>query len=115
MLRSQPLAAGLDPRFTVLDEAAARRLRDGGVRDGARASGPRACGAPAVDLAAAYGRELEPMITRAYATLRSRGATRPQAAACRPRLPAPDPAAARRRGGRAAAGDPRDAAATARA
>ena len=35
VLRARPLAAGLDPRFTVLDEPAARRLAERGVRDGA--------------------------------------------------------------------------------
>ncbi len=39
ILRARPLAAGLDPRFTVLDEAAARRLSRARVRDGARGLG----------------------------------------------------------------------------
>jgi ATP-dependent exoDNAse (exonuclease V) beta subunit len=89
VLRSRPLAAGLDPRFTVLDEAAARRLAAVAF-DGALERWVAACGAPALDLAAAHGRELEPMVTRAYATLRSRGATRPRLV-IPPAAPAPDP------------------------
>ena len=71
VLRSRPLAAGLDPRFTVLDEAAARRLAAAAFESALEQW--TAARRPAVDLAAAYGRELEPMVTRAYATLRSRG------------------------------------------
>ena len=90
VLRSQPLAAGLDPRFTVLDEAAARRLATGAFET-ALEEWTAECGAPAIDLGAAYGRELEPIVTRAYGVLRSRGATHP-----RLRIPpaAPDPDAA---------------------
>ena len=39
VLRARPLAAGLDPRFTVLDEPAARRLAERGVRERARGLG----------------------------------------------------------------------------
>jgi ATP-dependent helicase/nuclease subunit A len=91
VLRSQPLAAGLDPRFGVLDDAAARRIAGAAFED-ALERWTAAAGAPAVDLAAAYGRELEPMIARAYSTLRSRGATHPRLA-IPPESPAPDPAA----------------------
>ena len=56
MLRSQPLAAGLDPRFVVLDEAAARRLATSAF-EAALEEWIAARGAPAVDLAAAYGRD----------------------------------------------------------
>ena len=45
VLRTQPLAAGLDPRFTVLDEAAARRLAADGLR-GARSRTGRPRTAP---------------------------------------------------------------------
>ncbi len=96
VLRSQPLAAGLDPRFAVLDEAAARRLAAAAF-EAALEAWTAACGAPAVDLAAAYGRELEPMVTRAYSVLRSRGATDPRLA-LPPEAPVPDPARAGRRG-----------------
>jgi len=91
VLRSQPLAAGLDPRFTVLDEAAARRLAAAAFET-ALEQWSTACGAPAIDLAAAYGRDLEPMIARAHATLRSRGATHPRLQ-LPDAAPAPDPAA----------------------
>jgi ATP-dependent helicase/nuclease subunit A len=91
LLRSRPLAAGLDPRFVVLDEAAARRLA-GSAFEAALEEWTAARGAPAVDLAAAYGRELEPMVTRAYAVLRSRGATVPRLRLPLP-APPPDPAA----------------------
>ena len=101
MLRTQPIAAGLDPRFTVLDEASARRVATQAFED-ALEEWTKAHGAPAVDLAAANGRELEPMITRAYETLRSRGATHPRLT-IPPEAPAPDPAALAAAAQRAAA------------
>ncbi|MEZ0291622.1 MAG: UvrD-helicase domain-containing protein, partial [Solirubrobacteraceae bacterium] len=64
VLRSRPLAAGLDPRFGVLDEAAQRRLAAEAFEAALEAWIARR-GGPAVDLAAAYGRELEPMVTGA--------------------------------------------------
>jgi ATP-dependent helicase/nuclease subunit A len=100
VLRSQPLAAGLDPRFTVLDEAAARRLATGAFET-ALEEWTAACGAPAIDLAAAYGRELEPMVTRAHGVLRSRGATHPRLL-IPPAAPDPDPAELAAAAGRAA-------------
>jgi len=89
VLRSQPLAAGLDPRFTVLDEAAARRLAASAFET-ALERWTDECGGPAIDLAAAYGRDLGPMVTSAYATLRSRGETRPRLS-LPPEQPPPDP------------------------
>lgn len=77
VLRTQPLVAGLDPRFTVLDEAAARRLEVGAFETALEAWATKH-GAPAVDVAAAYGRDLELMVTRAHSVLRSRGATHPR-------------------------------------
>jgi ATP-dependent exoDNAse (exonuclease V) beta subunit len=76
VLRSAPLAAGLDPRFAVLDEAAARRLAERAF-ERALDDWVAAEGAPAVDLAAAYGQTLRSMVLAAHATLRSRGQTRP--------------------------------------
>ena len=76
MLRTQPLAAGLDPRFTVLDEAAARRLATSAF-DAALDAWTVEHGAPALDLAAAYAWDLELLIADAHAALRSRGATHP--------------------------------------
>ena len=45
ILRARPLAAGLDPRFEVLDEPAAERLAGRGVRARVRGVGARARGA----------------------------------------------------------------------
>src|SRR5215203_2256262 len=77
LLQSRPLAAGLDPRFTVLDEAAARRLASSAFETALEAW-IAAHGAPAVDLAAAYSWDLETLIVRAHGALRSRGATDPR-------------------------------------
>ena len=77
VLRSQPLAAGLDPRFVVLDEAAARRLATAAF-EAALETWTAAQGAPAVDLAAAYSWDLEPLVTHAHGALRSRGAAHPR-------------------------------------
>ena len=52
LLRTQPLAAGLDPRFEVLDEGAARRLA--AERSSARWTLDGGERPPALDLAAAY-------------------------------------------------------------
>jgi len=83
LLRAHAIAAGLDPAFSVLDEAAARALRDrawdaalGAWLDGSE-------GAAALDLVAAYDTDrLRRMIAAAHDALRSAGQTRP-------RLPAP--------------------------
>lgn len=88
VLRAHAIAAGLDPAFTVLDESAARTLRDrawdealGGWLDGER-------GAAALDLVAAYDTDrLRRMIAGAHDALRSAGQTRP-------RLPLAPPVAA---------------------
>src|SRR5215207_10071639 len=90
ILQSQPLAAGLDPRFAVLDEAAARRLASSAFET-ALESWMAAEGGPAVDLAAAYSWDLETLIVGAHRALRSRGATEPRLAIPAAR-PAPDPA-----------------------
>jgi ATP-dependent helicase/nuclease subunit A len=79
VLRARPLAAGLDPRFTVLDEAAAQRLAEQAY-DLALESWAAAHGARAVDLAAAYGPGLREMITHPHEALRSRGQSRPRLA-----------------------------------
>src|SRR5918992_5862932 len=101
VLRTQPLAAGLDPRFTVLDEATARRIATSAFEQ-ALEEWTAEHGAPAIDLAAANGRELEPMVTRAYSTLRSRGATHPRLA-IPPAAAPPDPAGLAAAAARAAA------------
>ena len=95
ILRARPLAAGLDPRFEVLDEPAAERLA-GEAYERAFEEWARRAAPAAIDVAAAYGAgPARASSLRAHATLRSRGETRPRAA---------DPAArARARSRRAAA------------
>jgi len=91
VLRAQPLAAGLDPRFDVLDEPAAARLARGAY-ERAFEAWAAARGEPALDLSAAYGAGLRDIVFGAHATLRSRGETHPILPVPPPR-PAPDPAA----------------------
>ena len=91
VLRARPLAAGLDPRFTVLDEPAARRLAEAAYERALEAwAGAR--GAPAVDVAAAYGPGLRELVLAVHDTLRSRGEGHPRLP-IPPPLPAPDPGA----------------------
>ncbi len=90
VLRARPLAAGLDPRFTVLEEAAARRLAERAY-EGALEAWAAAAGAPALDLAAAYGAGLRDIVLATHETLRSRGQTHPRLP-IPPPVPAPDPA-----------------------
>jgi len=79
VLRAHAIAAGLDPAFTVLDEAAARTLRDlawdtalGAWLDGEN-------GALALDLVAAYDTDrLRKMVAGAHDALRSAGQTSPR-------------------------------------
>ncbi|MEJ7891944.1 MAG: UvrD-helicase domain-containing protein [Solirubrobacteraceae bacterium] len=93
VLRAHPFAAGLDPRFTVLQEPVARRLHDGAydraLEAWAAAEGPRA-----VDVVAAGRDDLRAMVLTAYAELRSGGVRSPRLPVP-PSLPAPDPAALR--------------------
>jgi ATP-dependent helicase/nuclease subunit A len=79
VLRAHAIAAGLDPSFTVLDEAAARPLHDRAWDDAlARLlAGPNA--AAALDLVAAYDADrLRTAIVFAHDALRSAGQTRPR-------------------------------------
>jgi len=79
LLRAHAIAAGLDPSFTVLDEAAARPLHDRAWDDAlARLlDGPHA--AAALDLVAAYDPDrLRTAIVQAHDALRSAGQTRPE-------------------------------------
>ena len=95
VLRSRPLAAGLDPRFEVLDEGAAERLaRDAYERAFEAWAAER--GAAAVDVAAAFGAGLRDVVFAAHSTLRSRGETRP-VLPVPPEAPPPDPAELRGR------------------
>jgi ATP-dependent exoDNAse (exonuclease V) beta subunit len=89
LLRSQPLAAGLDPRFEGLEQAAAERLA-GAAYDRALESWARAEGAAAIDLAASYGPALRDVILGAHATLRARGHAHPRLT-IPPAAPPPDP------------------------
>jgi ATP-dependent exoDNAse (exonuclease V) beta subunit len=93
VLRAHPFAAGLDPRFTVLDEAAAQRLHEAAyaraVEDWARAGGD-----PALDLLAAARDDVRTLVFSAYAELRSRGERVPRLPVPQER-PAPDPATVR--------------------
>ena len=79
VLRTQALAAGLDPRFAVLDEGAARRLAAEAF-ERALDTWTAEHGTGALDLAAAYAYDLETMIAGAHAELRSRGRTHPRLA-----------------------------------
>ncbi|MCW3027808.1 MAG: family ATPase, partial [Solirubrobacterales bacterium] len=78
VLRAHPLAAGLDPDFTIVDEGLAGRLRELAWGTGLRKFllGERA---EAVDLLAAYGIDrVRSMIEQVYGELRSRGQLRPR-------------------------------------
>ena len=91
LLRAHPLAAGLDPEFTILDEGLAARLRGQawaaalrGFLEGERSE--------AVDLVAAWGADrVRAMVTGVYAELRSKGERLPRlpASVFQPTLPAP--------------------------
>ncbi|HEY7075645.1 MAG TPA: UvrD-helicase domain-containing protein [Solirubrobacteraceae bacterium] len=91
LLRSQPVAAGLDPRFEVLDEPAATRLA-GRAYERALEAWAAAEGEAALDLAAAYGPGLRDLIVGASASLRARGQARPRLRLPAAAPPAPDPA-----------------------
>jgi ATP-dependent helicase/nuclease subunit A len=93
VLRARPLAAGLDPRFTVLDEPAARRLAETAY-ERALEAWAAVRGAPAVDLAAAYGPALRDLVLATHETLRSRGESHPRLPVP-PATPPPDSAALR--------------------
>ena len=90
VLRAHPFAAGLDPRFTVLEEPVTRRLHDAAY-DRALEAWASAEGQPAVDVLAAGRDDLRAMVLTAYAELRSSGVRAPRLP-IPPELPAPDPA-----------------------
>ncbi len=90
VLRAHPFAAGLDPRFTVLEEGVTRRLHDAAY-DRAVEAWATAEGAAAVDLLAAMRDDLRTLVHDAYAELRSRGERVPRLP-IPPQTPAPDPA-----------------------
>jgi len=94
VLRSEPLSAGLDPRFVVLDAPAAARLADRAY-DTALEVWAGAHGESALALAGAYGSGLAPMVLETHAALRSGGQTLPRLPLPPPAV-APDPGALRR-------------------
>ena len=112
VLRAHPLAAGLDPRFAVLDEGAAPARRRGRVRDGARGldGGARRGGG------GRRGR-LQPR-PRGHGHERPRHAAQPRRKPAAPGAPAaaagPRPGRPARRGGGRGRGDPRPRRRTAR-
>ncbi len=78
LLRSDPVAAGLDPEFTILDEGLAAGLRERAFKS-AMQSFLRGERSDAVDLVAAYGIErVRSMIEGVHARLRSRGQRLPR-------------------------------------
>jgi len=92
LLRAHPLAAGLDPEFTILDEGLAARLRQHAFKAavGAFLEGERG---DAVDLVAAYGVDrVQAMVEGVHARLRSRGQRRPRLPLGPPRDPASEDA-----------------------
>ena len=91
LLRAHPLAVGLDPEFTVLDEGLAARLRGQAWATALRGflEGERS---DAVDLVATWGADrAHAMVTGVYAELRSKGERLPRlpASVFQPTLPAP--------------------------
>ncbi|HYB24791.1 MAG TPA: UvrD-helicase domain-containing protein, partial [Solirubrobacteraceae bacterium] len=109
MLRTHPLAAGLDPAFTILDEGHAGRLREQAFAAALRdlLAGERGASSPAsspegegegeaVDTLAAYGVErTRLMIEHIHAELRTRGQRLPRLPQPRQAEAEPDIAAAR--------------------
>jgi ATP-dependent helicase/nuclease subunit A len=91
LLRAQPLAAGLDPHFEVLEQTSADRLADAAYDDALEAWARRH-GSAAIDLAASYGPALRDLVRGAYASLRARGHARPRLVIPAP-PPPPDPTA----------------------
>jgi ATP-dependent exoDNAse (exonuclease V) beta subunit len=83
LLRTHALAAGVDPRFGVLDESAARRLGDRAIE--LALAELAASGAPARDVIAAYGpADLREAILSLHGELRARGQAHPQLPAIGP-------------------------------
>ncbi len=79
VLRAHAIAAGLDPAFTVLDEAGARPLLDRAWDDALARLLAGENAAAALDLVAAYDADrLRTAIVQAHDALRSAGQTRPR-------------------------------------
>jgi len=90
VLRAEPLAAELDPRFSVLDEASAQRLAEHAWVEALEAWAA-ANGEPALALAGAYGVGLQPLVLETHAALRSGGQTAPRLPTPRTTGARPDP------------------------
>ncbi len=89
LLRTHALAAGLDPRFVVLDERAARRLAREAF-DAALDALAREHGTAALELIAAYrAGDLWEAILAVHGELRSRGVEQPSLPPAQPRALAP--------------------------
>jgi ATP-dependent helicase/nuclease subunit A len=100
LLAAHPVAAGVDPRFRVLDEAEAARAAREAFEEALEELLEGEGGGAAEETLAAYGIEaLRGMVAGAHAELRSRGVAAPRL----PEPPAPDVAAALRRAADAAA------------
>jgi len=89
VLRAHPFPAQLDPRFTVLDEPAARRLSWTAYERAveAWAGGTHAESDARLNLLATYGPPLRELILGAFAELRSRGHGQPRLAVPPPITP----------------------------
>jgi ATP-dependent helicase/nuclease subunit A len=84
LLRTHALAAGIDPRFAVLDERASERLAAAAF-DGALDELVDGHGAPALELIAAYRpAELRSAVVALHGELRSRGEESPMLPPARP-------------------------------
>jgi ATP-dependent helicase/nuclease subunit A len=84
LLRTHPLAAGIDPRFTVLDERAAGQLAEGAF-DAALDELVEAHGTAALELIAAYRPgDLREAIVAVHGELRSRGQEQPSLGPAQP-------------------------------
>jgi len=78
ILRAHAVAVGLDPGFTVLDEARTADLRERSFNDGLRVF-TAAGGQPGVDLLAAYGADrLQSAVVSVHEVLRTRGQRTPR-------------------------------------
>ncbi len=102
LLRGHAVSAGLDPRFAVLDERAARALRDGAWEE-AFAGWLSERGSPALDVAAGFTADrLRAAVVEVHDALRSAGETAPRLPAVPP-APAPDASVLRAAAGAAEA------------
>jgi ATP-dependent exoDNAse (exonuclease V) beta subunit len=94
VLRGHAVHAGLDPGFSILDEPAARALRDGAWEE-AFAAWLDERGEPALDVAAGFTADrLRAAVVEAHDALRSAGETAPRLPPVPP-APPPDPSALR--------------------